>query len=301
VPTGVSTPSASLVGVALALAAAVLFALGTVAQQEVAVADATEHDRLGLLRLLRSRTWLLGQGATLLAAGLQVLALAFAPVTLVQPLLALGLVLALGLRLARERRSPVRTELVGAVLTAGGLGAFLLAARPVPGQDVRPGTGLTGAAVLVAVVVVGAAALLRTGRVGAVVGGSAAGVALGLAAVLTSAALAGLRADGASTLLTTAPWAAAGVAVLAEVACQQAFSRGALAWSLPALTVLDPLAAVPAAHLLLGERLVPALTHVWLPAAAVAVAGVVLLAARPGERESGSPSSRAVEPGRGNA
>lgn len=40
--------------------------------------------------------------------------------------------------------------------------------------------------------------------------------------------------------------------------------------SLPALTVIDPLAAVPAARLLLHERLEPGHAAVWLPAAAVA-------------------------------
>ena len=50
----------------------------------------------------------------------------------------------------------------------------------------------------------------------------------------------------------------------------------------PALILLDPLAAVPAARLLLRERLEPGHAAIWLPAAAVAAVGVVLLA-RTGE------------------
>ncbi|WP_246271495.1 hypothetical protein [Amycolatopsis acididurans] len=68
------------------------------------------------------------------------------------------------------------------------------------------------------------------------------------------------------------------MAVTAQIGSQQAYSRGALAWSLPALTVVDPLAAIPAARLLLGERLEPGHAAVWAPAALIAVVGVVLLA-----------------------
>jgi hypothetical protein len=44
------------------------------------------------------------------------------------------------------------------------------------------------------------------------------------------------------------------------------------------LILLDPVAAIPAAHLLLGERLEHGHAVVWLPAAAVAAVGVVILA-----------------------
>jgi hypothetical protein len=51
---------------------------------------------------------------------------------------------------------------------------------------------------------------------------------------------------------------------------------------MPALVLLDPLAAVPVARLLLGERLEPGHAAVWGPAALVAAIGVVLLS-RTGE------------------
>ena len=90
-------------------------------------------------------------------------------------------------------------------------------------------------------------------------------------------------------------WGALVVAVVAIVAGQQAYARGSLAWSLPALILLDPLAAVPAAWLLLGERLEPGQVHIWLPAAVVAAVGVVVLA-RTGERP-GRAVTRAAEAG----
>jgi hypothetical protein len=97
--------------------------------------------------------------------------------------------------------------------------------------------------------------------------------------VLISAALTTLGHDGLADALTgPALWGAVVVGVGAQIACQQAFSRGSLAWSLPVLTVADPLAAVPAARWLLNERLEPGHAWVWGTAAVVAAIGVVLLA-----------------------
>jgi hypothetical protein len=108
-------------------------------------------------------------------------------------------------------------------------------------------------------------------------------VAAGIAAVLVSTALRVVAERGPVALLTSsALWGALVVAVAAQLASQQAYARGSLSWSMPALVLLDPLAAVPAARVLLGERLEPGHAVVWLPAAGVAAVGVVLLA-RTGE------------------
>jgi hypothetical protein len=114
----------------------------------------------------------------------------------------------------------------------------------------------------------------------------AAGIAAGIAAVLISVGIRSLKEGGwVHALAGGALWGAVVVAVVAVLGGQQAYARGSLAWSLPALILMDPLAAVPAARLLLGERLEPGHTAVWLPAAAVAAIGVVVLA-RTGERRT---------------
>jgi hypothetical protein len=65
---------------------------------------------------------------------------------------------------------------------------------------------------------------------------------------------------------------------------------------LPALILLDPLSAVPAARLLLGERLGPGHAVIRLPAAATAAVGVVLLARTglPRGREQTPPPSNSA-------
>ena len=102
--------------------------------------------------------------------------------------------------------------------------------------------------------------------------------------MLISVGLRSLQEDGwAGALAGVAVWGAIVVALVAILAGQQAYARGSLAWSLPALILLDPLSAVPAAAFLLGERLEPGQAHIWGPAAVVAAIGVGVLA-RTGER-----------------
>jgi drug/metabolite transporter (DMT)-like permease len=257
----------------------VLFAVGAVAQQEV-TADTSTGGKLNLRRLLTRPAWLAGQAATMVAVLLQVAALGVAPVSLVQPLLAGGLVVALALRSVRDRHFPSLSDLLGAALAAGGLAVFLVAARPADvSKDRIPGAVAILVAALLALALIAGTIWLKQGATGALVAGLAAGVAMGIAAVLISAALNTFSHSGlAAALRSPALWTALVVAIAAEYACQQAYSKGALAWSLPALTVADPLAAVPVALVLLGERLEPGHAAVWVPAAIGAAIGVILLA-----------------------
>jgi drug/metabolite transporter (DMT)-like permease len=210
----------------------------------------------------------------------------------VQPLLAVGLVVALGIRSIRDRRRPPGRELLGGVLTAGGLALFLVAARPADvSRDRLPDAPVVLAITLAALALVALTARAKQTVLGALSAGLAGGIAMGVAAVLVSAALTILRRDGLLLALATpALWGAIVVSIGAQVACQVAFSRGSLSWSLPVLTVADPLAAVPVALWLLGERLEPGHAGVWGPAAVVAAVGVVLLA-RSADTRKGEPWS----------
>lgn len=271
------------VGTAVAAAAAVCFAIGAVLQHEAAIGDAT-GDGLNLRRLMSRPRWLLGQGSTVAGTALQVAALGLAPVAVVQPLLAGGLVIALAVRTVRDHCLPTAAELLGAACTAGGLAVFLIAAQPAAAEHPRSPAALAVlAAVVLAVGLVALSAAFDRGARGAVAAGIAAGIAMGIAAVLISAALTTLQRSGlGATLVSGSLWGAVVTAIAAQYASQHAFSRGSLSWSLPALTVADPLAAVPAAQLLLDERLTPGHALVWAPAALVAAIGVIVLA-RTGE------------------
>jgi len=284
-----------VLGISLAAASAVLFAVGAVAQQEV-TAHTTTGGKLNLRKVLTHPVWLAGQLVTFVAVGLQVAALGLAPVSAVQPLLAGGLVVALAIRSVRDRRVPSPRDLLGAALAAGGLAVFLIAARPTDvSKDTIPGTLAVLVAAMVALALIAGTIWLKQGSTGALAAGIAAGVAMGIAAVLISVALHTFSRYGlAAALRSPALWAALVVAVGAEYACQQAYSKGALAWSLPALTVADPLAAVPVALVLLNERLEPGHAAVWVPAAIGAAVGVILLARSPEQQRVPSGRSGAV-------
>jgi drug/metabolite transporter (DMT)-like permease len=275
--------SSPLAGLLIAALAAILFAVGAVLQHEAA-ADSTSSSGLSLSRLVRRPRWVLGQTATMLGTGSQVVALALAPVAVVQPMLAVGLVVALGLRAVRLRQVPLRRELLGAALTTLGLAVFLVAARPRPAHHLaQPSTLAVITAVALSVLLVAGATLFGHGAHGALACGIAAGIAAGIGAVLISVGIRSLREGGwVHALAGIAIWGALVVAIIAIIGGQQAYSRGSLAWSLPALILMDPLAAIPAARLLLGERLEPGHAAIWLPAAVVAGVGVVVLA-RTGE------------------
>src|SRR3954467_880116 len=145
-PQGGGSP---LAGLLLAALAAVLFAVGAVLQHEAAERSRTPTG-LSLRMMMKRRRWMLGQGATMLGTGSQVAALAVAPVAVVQPMLAVGLVVALGLRAIRTKQAPLKLELFGAALTTGGLAVFLVAAQPAKGIHTAPPSSIE---VIVAVVV----------------------------------------------------------------------------------------------------------------------------------------------------
>src|SRR3954470_24244960 len=272
-----------LLGLLLAALAAVLFAVGAVLQHEAAERSKTPGG-LSLRLMFKRKRWMFGQAATMSGTSTQVAALAVTPVAVVQPMLSVGLVVALGLRAIRTRQAPLRLELFGAALTTGGLAVFLVAAQPAKGIHTAPPSSIEViAAVVISIVLVAGATLLGHGAHGALACGTAAGVAAGIGAVLISVGVRSLQEGGwMHALAGVAVWGAIVVAVVAIVGGQQAYARGSLAWSLPALILMDPLAAVPAARWLLGERLEPGHAVVWVPAAIVAAIGVVLLA-RTGE------------------
>jgi drug/metabolite transporter (DMT)-like permease len=116
-------------GLVAALLAAACYECGYVLQAlEARVAPPADALRASLLlRLAARRRWLAGTVLSLAGAGLQILALARAPVTLVQPVLALGLVALLLLaRTVLGERVGVR-EVAGAAAVIAGVAAVAAA------------------------------------------------------------------------------------------------------------------------------------------------------------------------------
>src|SRR5688572_17459082 len=107
----------------LAIAAAALFALGTVLQQRAAMSEDIEGDvgaGAGLMmRLVRRPVWLAGIGVDAIGFAGQAAALGIGRLAVVQPLLALQVVFALPLGARLSGQKIGRREIAGAAIVTG--------------------------------------------------------------------------------------------------------------------------------------------------------------------------------------
>jgi drug/metabolite transporter (DMT)-like permease len=179
-------------GVLAAVLAAVCYECGYLLQAlEARTAPAELGLRPALLvRLATRRRWLAGSLLSLLGAGLQVLALARAPVTVVQPVLALGLVGLLVLARLRLHERITRAGAAGAVLVVLGVAAVGIAD---PGRTTHLSSAPAFVATVAPIAVITVIPFVLRGRVAAgwAVAAAAGGDALAAVALkLTADALA---------------------------------------------------------------------------------------------------------------
>ena len=280
-----------VLAVPAALVGAASFGLASALQQR-AVKEVPSRGALNprlVTEMVRRPNWLLATLAVGLGLGLQVVALAFAPLTLVQPLLVTGVLFGtlFAARLAGRRAD--RQILTGATAAVAGLAAFLVLARPAGGGTDLPGlrTMLPLALALVAVVagcLVVAVASRFSGGAHVVALALATGVCYGVTAGLMKVVTGGIRTGGLLTLFTDPAFYVVCVTGPAGfLFSQYTFQQGALiAPALALITIVDPLVATGIGIAWLGERLdnaPPALLGQAI-SAAVLVAGVAVLARR---------------------
>ena len=244
--------------IGLGVAAALMFGVASVADQHStklvkprkALSPAIFAD------LARQPLWVASVGGTLLGFALQVLALNYGPLALVEPLLACGLIFAVLINsYLRKRFDPI---LLGGVIgTAGGIAGFLIIANPSAGHanvgffTVLPlGAGLAGAL----------AACLALARRSATIKplalALACGICYGVAAFLVKLVISDAGA-GLGALLSDWPiYALAVVGPLGFLLNENAFQSGTLlAPVLSIITVCDPVISVALGWLWLGEEL----------------------------------------------
>lgn len=277
------------VAVVASLASAASFGVASALQhaQTRQVARRGALDPALLASLARRPVWLLGGAADLLAVVLQAVALAYGPVSLVQPLLVAGLPVAVLLSCAIEHRRPLRAETGGVLLCTAGLAA-LTPLTATAGLAPPPGRGVATVAGVLLAVVVGALLLVaRTGRSAPLLTGLAAGAVVGAGSVLL-AVCADRVGDLGALLASWAPYATVAVGLLGLLLSQAAFQTGALGTPLAALSLAEPAVAVLLALTVLHEHLsaTPVRAALGAVGAAAAVGGVLLLAAAPREISS---------------
>ena len=272
--------------VALALAAALLFSLGTVLQQQVA-ATASEAEARGagfLLRLARQPRWLAGIVADGLGFVAQAAALALGRLVVVQPLLASSVVFALPLGARLEGKPVSRPEVFAAVAVTAGLGAFLVLADPSGGVDDPPAREWI-ISFVVAGLLCGALTLSARGRPPvrrAALLGTAAGILFALSAALTKATVEQLDEGVLSVLADWHLYALLVVGYVSMTLSQSSLQAGALAPAVATQMALDPVASLFLGTLAFDETIhddTGALIAA-LAAFAVMIAGIAFLALR---------------------
>jgi drug/metabolite transporter (DMT)-like permease len=286
----VTEPSVLFVAVPAAVAGSAGFGLASALQHQAA-REAPDTGVIGprlLVELARRPRWMLATGAVAAGLALQVVALAFAPLALVQPLLVTGILFGTLFAAWLAHRRPDRLIVLGALAATGGLAAFLTLARPSGGRsDLPPVLTLLPLAALLLAVIVGCL-WLATRRVGPLrVGGLAlaTGICYGVTAGLMKVVTGELRANGVEAMFShPAFYVVCIVGPIGFLLSQHTFQEGLLiAPALAIITIVDPLVSMGIGLLWLDERLADTSVPVVVGqvAAGVAImAGVALLAHR---------------------
>ncbi|MFF8711731.1 DMT family transporter [Streptomyces sp. NPDC015184] len=267
--------SSLALSVLLSLVSAVAYAAGAIVQERVA-ADGDGDS----LAPLRNRVWWAAVTLNGVGAVLHVVALAYGPLSLVQPLGALTIVFALPMAALFVRRRAGATAWRGAIMTTVGLAGLLALtgnaesrALNAPDQLLLAGLTLGTIATLLL-----ASRGVRRPVVRSVVLAGAAGVAFGIASVFTKTVAVGLTSGavgaGLPALVAIGGFAAAGLLL-----SQSAYRGAGLTAPLATVTVVNPVVAAIVGLTLFGEGFRHGTTGAVLAqaCAVLAAGGLILL------------------------
>jgi hypothetical protein len=253
-----------------------------------------------LLDLIKQPLWLAGIGANVASFALQVVALRFGPLALVEPILVCDLIFAGLITAAMKKRADPVTG-AGVVACAAGVAGFLVIARPSAG---RQAIGLIEALPLLAgfaAVLVGCLALARWNRT---VRPLALALACGAAYAVTDFAIKLVTTEfsaGLAGVFTHWPiYAVAIIGPMGFVLNQNAFQAGTLlAPVLAVITIPDTIGDVALGWLFLDEKLASGPLQIAGQAASLLVmtVGIVVLAHRsPQAARQQDPAPRPADP-----
>ncbi|WP_037649740.1 DMT family transporter [Streptomyces flavidovirens] len=296
--------SALALSVLLALVSAVAYAAGAIVQERVA--STTPRP----CAPSRHGAWWAAVALNGLGALLHVGALAYGPLSLVQPLGALTIVFALPMAAVFVRRGAGAAAWRGAVMASAGLAGLLSLtgtadARSLGGGERTALALVTSCAVAVLFVV---ARRVRGAVVRSILLATAAGAAFGIASVFTKTVAVDWSASGGFGALTgqlPGLLTIAGLAAAGMMLSQAAYRGAGLAAPLATVTVANPVVAAAVGITLFGEHFRYGVTGTALAlgCGVVAAGGLILLTTErltaPAERQprpAGVPARVSVSP-----
>ncbi len=249
------------VAAVVGLSSACGFAVSNALQHRAA--GGVSRDRSGPVRVLvhltHSPSWLAGTALSFVAMLLHATALRWGSIAFVQPLMLVGVVLAIPVRAALGRTLPERREVVAVAVTVVGLAMLLSSVTLAPGKAsprARVAVVLTllCLALAASAVAAGRRWLREHDRVHASLLGAAAGVLFGVTAGLLKLIGGELGTDGVGTGgLALLVASLVGTGILGTAINQRAYQIAPLAFSMPLVNVVDVLIAIGFGGLVFGE------------------------------------------------
>lgn len=256
-----------------ALLSALTIAWGTVVRHRIATRAPADGSLAGdpMWLALRRPKWWLGTGAALLGYALQIIALGFGTLLIVQPILVLSLMFTLPLSAHHEGRKMSFHETFWSALLTVAVAVLVLLGRPTAGVVHPPLRGwliaLGVGTVVLGTLAVLARNLLRNER--ALLLGTVTGGIYGYVAVLSKAFTDNTVHEGWQGLITGwETYALIAGAILGTVVQQYSFNAGALQNSLPAMTIVEPIVAFALGYVVLGEKFQVSSIEGWTAMAA---------------------------------
>ncbi|MCX4885441.1 MULTISPECIES: DMT family transporter [unclassified Streptomyces] len=268
--------SALALSVLLSLVSAVAYAGGAIVQEHVAVSSPDQE-----YAPLRRPTWWAAVALNGLGGLLHVVALAYGPLSLVQPLGALTIVFALPMAALFVGRKAGATAWRGAIMATVGLAGLLSLVGSSESQSLdtaqRVGVAVVSGGVVLALMIAGRAAH-RHPAVRSMLLATGSGIAFGMSSVFTKTVAVDWTDGVSSTDLPAL--AVIGVFATAGMLLSQASYRGAgLTAPLATLTVVNPVVAAAVGITMFGEtfRYGTTGTALALSCGVVAAGGLILL------------------------
>ncbi|MDQ2882988.1 MAG: DMT family transporter [Actinomycetota bacterium] len=285
-----STATMFFVAVPAAVVGAASFGLASAVQQRATkeVPTSGTLDPRLILDLIQRPVWVLGVGTVIVGLSLQLVALAFGPLVLVQPLLVTGVLFGAVFSALLAHRRVDRLVVLGALGCVAGLSAFLLLAQPtgVSTQLADDGWSLLPLAITLGVLIVGCLTVAArfSGPVQVAALATATGLLYGVTAGLMKVVTGQFRSGGiVEPFVHPVFYVVCAVGPMGFLLSQNTFQKGTLiAPALAIITIVDPLVGVAIGVSWLGEQLAssPTVLAGQMIAAVIVIGSIVLLAQR---------------------
>lgn len=213
------------------------------------------------LRLLRNRMWLMGRVADTTAVVLQALALRVGSLVVVQSVVACGVIAAISLSAAMDKRLPRRREVIASAIVV--IGVFMIGRIAHANPDAKSPSltrwielaAVLAAFALIALVAIRSEHARRITASRALILGTVAGACFATGSAFLKIGSIAIRHHGTQIGAIAAIGGFVAMGIIGNVFAQRGFQIGTISTGLSALIAAEPIAALIAGIILLDEHI----------------------------------------------